>query len=93
MIRAIDEYDITGIQTTLGFGKYVMQHEAFTSGNFDTQFVGKYFNADSLKSENKEEAMLAAIAALFFMDQQKPAVPIIENNQASNWTKNRKIYN
>lgn len=93
MIRAIDEYDITGIQTTLGFGKFVMQHEAFTSGNFDTQFVGKYFNADSLKSENKEEAMLAAIAALFFMDQQKLAVPIIESNQASNWTKNRKIYN
>ncbi|MNR51795.1 Biotin carboxylase [compost metagenome] len=29
MIRAIDEYEITGIKTTLGFGKFVMQHEAF----------------------------------------------------------------
>ena len=51
MVRAIDEYEITGIQTTLGFGKFVMQHEAFTSGKFDTHFVDKYFNADSLKND------------------------------------------
>ena len=29
MIRAIDEYQITGIESTLPFGKFVMQHEAF----------------------------------------------------------------
>jgi acetyl-CoA carboxylase biotin carboxylase subunit len=39
MIRAIDEYHITGITTTLGFGKFVMQHEAFVLGNFDTHFA------------------------------------------------------
>ena len=63
MVSAIDEYDITGIQTTLGFGKFVMQHEAFKSGKFDTHFVSKYFNAESLKSENEEEAIIAAMFA------------------------------
>ena len=29
MVRAIDEYQITGITTTLGFGRFVMQDEAF----------------------------------------------------------------
>lgn len=93
MIRAIDEYDITGIQTTLSFGKFVMQHDAFTSGKFDTHFVGKYFNADSLKNDNEEEAMLAALTALLFLQKEKVAVSAnAQVESASNWKKNRKKY-
>ncbi|MDX5422800.1 MAG: acetyl-CoA carboxylase biotin carboxylase subunit, partial [Hymenobacteraceae bacterium] len=43
MLRAIDEYQITGIETTLPFGKYVLQHEAFVSGNFDTKFIERHY--------------------------------------------------
>jgi len=95
MVRAIDEYDITGIQTTLGFGKFVMQHEAFTSGKFDTHFVSKYFNADSLKNEDEEEAMLAAITAAIFLEGQKTILKNDEQDVAStgNWLRNRKKYN
>lgn len=39
MIRAIDDYRITGVNTTLGFCRFVMGHEAFVSGKFDTHFV------------------------------------------------------
>ncbi|MBY0542834.1 MAG: acetyl-CoA carboxylase biotin carboxylase subunit [Sphingobacteriaceae bacterium] len=93
MIRAIDEYDITGIQTTLGFGKFVMQHQAFASGNFDTHFVSKYFNADSLKTENEEEAMLAALTAVLLLQKEKVAVSAnIDVETISNWKKNRKQY-
>lgn len=93
MIRAIDEYDITGIQTTLSFGKFVMQHEAFTSGNFDTHFVSKYFNADSLKNDNKEEAMLAALATVLMLQKEKIAVSAnTQVESASSWKKNRKNY-
>lgn len=93
MVRAIDEYDITGIQTTLSFGKFVMQHEAFTSGNFDTHFVGKYFNADSLKNDNESEAMLAALSVVLLLQKEKN---VVANNAqvaaVSNWKKNRKNY-
>jgi acetyl-CoA carboxylase biotin carboxylase subunit len=92
MIRAIDEYDITGIQTTLSFGKFVMQHEAFTSGKFDTHFVSKYFNADSLKSENEDEALLAAIATVLLLKGEKLASSAVTETVANNWTKNRKTY-
>src|SRR3569833_1502455 len=61
MIRAIDEYQISGITTTLGFGKFVMEHEAFTSGNFDTHFVKKYFTPEVLQTSNADEALIAAI--------------------------------
>ena len=42
MIKAIDNYQVEGVATTLAFGKFVMQHEAFRSGEFDTGFVIHY---------------------------------------------------
>lgn len=93
MVRAIDEYDITGIQTTLGFGKFVMQHQAFASGKFDTHFVSKYFNVDSLKTENEEEAMLAALTAVLLLQKEKSAVSTnIDVETTSSWKKNRKQF-
>ncbi len=71
MIRAIDEYQITGIETTLPFGKFVMQHEAFTSGKFDTHFVKNYFQPENLIEEKVDEAFIAAMIAAQLM-QEKP---------------------
>ncbi|WP_432714526.1 acetyl-CoA carboxylase biotin carboxylase subunit [Pedobacter sp.] len=91
MVRAIEEYEITGIQTTLGFGKFVMQHEVFTSGQFDTHFVEKYFDADSLKNDSQEEAFIAAIAGVMAIKNKAalPAVPQTSAAQGSQWRKNR----
>ena len=90
MIRAIDEYQITGIETTLPFGKFVMQHEAFRSGNFDTHFVGKYFTPEKLQHFNEEEAMAAAYVMARIMEEAKIKArsPVAENT-TSNWKKNR----
>lgn len=90
MIRAIEEYEITGIETTLGFGKFVMQHEAFKTGKFDTHFVGKYFNAGSLKSEDESEALIAAIlAAKLFQKGGKVEGLNQPVKTSSDWRKNR----
>ena len=90
MIRAIDEYQITGIETTLPFGKFVMQHEAFRSGNFDTHFVGKYFKPEKLQHFNEEEAKAAAYVMARIMEEAKIKArsPVAENT-TSNWKKNR----
>lgn len=93
MIRAIDEYQITGIQTTLAFGKFVMQHEAFISGKFDTHFVGKYFRPEYLSNENEEEAMIAALIGAEFMMQESSTITNTDQSPAaSSWHKNRKSY-
>jgi acetyl-CoA carboxylase biotin carboxylase subunit len=90
MIRAIDEYEITGIQTTLGFGKFVMQHEAFRSGNFDTHFVSKYFNTSSLVNEQEDEALIAALMAVIHADNAKALLKSnVLEQPVSNWRKNR----
>ena len=77
MIRAIDEYLIVGVQTTLGFGRFVMQHEAFRTGDFDTHFVPKYFTPDRLERELDEDQQRAgaAIAALVQQGGKGTAVP------------------
>jgi len=93
MLRAIDEYDISGIQTTLNFGRFVLQHEAFTSGNFDTHFVAKYFTPGSLLSKNEDEAFIAAITAALVFKKDKSGTAVMEQTAQTNWTKNRKTYN
>jgi len=71
MIRAIDDYRITGIQTTLGFCRFALVHEAFQSGNFDTKFVERYFRPELLEpSFTEEENMLLAALAVEFFDKE-----------------------
>ncbi len=64
MVRAIDDYKITGCQNTLGFCRWAIQHEAFVSGNFDTHFVKKYYTPEVLVHVDENEEFIAALAAL-----------------------------
>ncbi|MDP3312970.1 acetyl/propionyl/methylcrotonyl-CoA carboxylase subunit alpha [Lutibacter sp.] len=78
MIEAIDNYKIVGAMTTLPFGKFVCEHEAFRSGNFDTHFVKNYYTPERLKSGFENEAKIAAILGLkiYHEDQQKLRLPL-----------------
>ncbi len=91
MIRAIDEYIIVGCETTLPFCNYVMRHDAFTSGNFDTNFVKHYFTPDVLKSATtkEEETVAALIAAELFVAESKATNNTTQSNPVSIWKLNR----
>jgi len=77
ILKAIGDYKIEGVQTTLPFGKFVFEHEAFRSGNFDTHFVKKYYDAAMLKKQQEDEAQIAALVALqqYFEDQKIVRLP------------------
>lgn len=94
MIRAIDEYQITGVQTTLPFCRYVMEHPAFTSGNFDTHFVNRYFTPDVLKpAPDAAETQLAAVLAAQLFANRKPAAAngtAVTEAKVSRWKANRR---
>lgn len=77
MLKAINSYEVKGVQTTLPFGKFVFEHEAFSSGNFDTHFVGNYYSAEKLLEEIQEEAKLAGLIALkqYLKDQKLLRLP------------------
>jgi len=78
MITAIENYHIEGIQTTLPFGTFVCEHEAFRSGDFDTHFVKKYYSPEALLSKQQEEANIAAILAVkqFLEDKKVLRTPL-----------------
>lgn len=91
-IRAIDEYEITGLETTLGFCRFVMTHEQFRSGNFDTKFVEKYFRPEFLNSTpDAEKEQIAALLAGYVHEANTQASTPAQNGQVpvSNWKKNR----
>lgn len=91
MIRAIDDYHITGIETTLSFCRFVLNHEAFTSGNFDTKFVETYFRPplQSVASD-EDELTVGAMLAVHLLNETKSPAAIQSTSlpdATSNWRK------
>lgn len=84
MKMAIKEYTIEGLSTTLPFGSFVFEHDAFVSGNFDTHFVKKYYTPEKIQEKQQANAEIAAIAALkYWIDQQKILSPV--DNKTTSW--------
>jgi acetyl/propionyl-CoA carboxylase alpha subunit len=69
MRRAVAEYKVLGIKTTLPFFQRVLHHPAFLSGDFDTSFVEKFTDADR-ERERPIEVAVAAAAIRAYRDQQ-----------------------
>ena len=86
MIKAIDNYKVEGVATTLPFGKFVCEHQAFTSGNFDTHFVKNYYSAKKLENQYEEEREIAAMVALqlYLKNKKVLKTPV---TISSNWEK------
>ena len=90
MVRAIDEYEITGVKTTLPFCKFVMEHDAFASGNFDTGFVADHFKPEMLDEVDEAEREVAALMTVFAEKSTEIAVSSATSDaSASKWKANR----
>ncbi|MDQ3048335.1 MAG: acetyl-CoA carboxylase biotin carboxylase subunit [Bacteroidota bacterium] len=91
MIRAIDDYKITGVETTLSFCKFVLKHEAFVSGNFDTHFIKHHFSPEMLNNHSEEEEIIASLMASRLIGSKKSSGSIkgAEEEQRSKWKMNR----
>nr|MBP6589805.1 biotin carboxylase [Chitinophagaceae bacterium] len=84
MLEAIKDYKIEGLSTTLPFGSFVFEHEAFISGHFDTHFVKNYYSPEKIMEKQKDAAEIAALAALhYWMEQQKMLRPV--ENKSTSW--------
>ena len=91
MLRAIAEYRINGVKTTLGFGAFAFNSEPFRSGDFDTKFVDLYFTPDKLDLSSEDEADIAALLANHLMvhQQKNSGVQSTTDKPRSNWQRNR----
>ncbi len=91
MLRAIDDYKIIGVETTLDFCKFVLKHDAFVSGNFDTGFIGKYYMPEVLNVKKEEYSEIAAIAGAIIFDnnKEKQGALTTEAVKKTKWKTNR----
>lgn len=69
MLRALNEYVIVGVKTTIPFCKFVLTSDAFRSGKYSTHFVQEYWNTDgndsgSLSEQEMDRILVAAAARL-----------------------------
>jgi len=83
MLQAIKDYKIEGVATTLPFGTFVFEHDAFFSGNFDTHFVKNHYTPEKIKEKQKANAEVAAIVALRYLLDKQKIVHAVENRSTS----------
>ncbi|MFQ5866117.1 MAG: acetyl-CoA carboxylase biotin carboxylase subunit [bacterium] len=94
MKRALNEYQIAGIETTIPFCMMVMNSEKFVSGEFDTHFVEKeylnnnYFKKQEVGEDGVSPQVVVLGAALFesqLKKQRQPGAISKPENSESRW--------
>ena len=83
MRRALDEYQVRGIETNLAFHRRCLRHAAFCAGDYDTGFIGR--NAAQLAPHADEPERIAAIVAAALDAHAAPhaATPAAQATQIS----------
>jgi len=66
MIRALKEYHLTGVKTTIPFCLAVMENEQFQKGEFDTRFVDQEFHGTYLEETGRQLEPTIAVGALLY---------------------------
>jgi propionyl-CoA carboxylase alpha chain len=86
MKEAIDKFHIDGVKTTLPFGRFVMNHENFRSGDFDTHFVANYFTQDAIDEDSEGEEVAAAVVS-YFLNRTEKAPVTAKSTISNSWKK------
>jgi acetyl-CoA carboxylase biotin carboxylase subunit len=90
-IEAIDNYQISGVKTTLDFGKFVLKHPAFRSGDFDTNFIKHYFQDPYIVNsamKDEKDALVHAIEDIWNDLKKLKTTEFASQEIGSSW-KNR----
>jgi acetyl/propionyl-CoA carboxylase alpha subunit len=82
--RALDEYEVSGITTTLPFFREIVRDEEFIAGKLDTGFIGRFNERRREPEMSVEDQDLAIIAAaLYYRKNQQQ--PVRVQNSVSKW--------
>lgn len=79
LVRAIDEFKIVGIKTTLPFGKWAIQHPAFVAGKYDTGFIEEHYQPEELFEEQEDDfKAISQFAAQLWESEKAQLKPLTE---------------
>jgi len=85
MKRALYEYRIAGVSTSIPFCRFVMEHPKFVSGNFDTHFVPDELKKTAVvkfQKTDSEEAQVAMIAAVLYHNEKRKEQTALKPTQS-----------
>jgi acetyl-CoA carboxylase biotin carboxylase subunit len=86
MKRALSEYRVDGIETTIPFFTYILDHPDFRAARFDTGFIDRLLPEMDLShlrnSSVSVDAVIAAAAIMAFEESQSARLP---RDSDSNW--------
>jgi acetyl-CoA carboxylase biotin carboxylase subunit len=86
--RALSEYEVGGIKTTLPFFREVVRDEEFIEGMLDTGFIPRWQERRKEKESSGTEKDMALIAAaLAFSGKQKNVANEAQKETQSRWAK------
>lgn len=85
MKRAIHEYQIAGVKTTLPFCDFVLNHKDFLDGSFTTKFVETHFTPDVLTEEISTDLKEAIAVVTHEILDQKPLSISTNRSSKSKW--------
>ncbi len=84
--RALREYEVGGIKTTVPFFQEIVEDEEFISGNLDTGFIGRFNERKKTKELDETTRDLALIAAvLAHRAKQKTVSADSQKQSVSQW--------
>ncbi|MFN8523027.1 MAG: acetyl-CoA carboxylase biotin carboxylase subunit [Chloroflexota bacterium] len=85
MRRALGEYLILGVATTIPFHRWLMEHPAFIAGDMDTGFIDRYWSADALDGDagSLDAAVMAVLA--HHGARARPSIVEREAGNRSDW--------
>jgi len=94
MIRALREYEVTGVTTNVAVHLFVLQHPEFREGTFDTGFLGRNLNHDTLAGLPADAALPAAILAAWVMHEHGNGktpnlTATVQTSRSSGWKRQR----
>lgn len=87
MKRALGEFEIDGVTTTIPFCSFAMGHTAFKKGDINTQFVSKYFTPDAIRSRDDTQDIAAVIFAGLISNGEKTTKVPKTNGKAKDRTR------
>ncbi len=83
MRRALDEFRLSGIKTTIPFHIKMMNHARFQGGQLDTNFLDNHFDVTATPSPKYEK--IAAVAATLVAHQRSKEAILLHQGGPSPW--------
>jgi acetyl-CoA carboxylase biotin carboxylase subunit len=71
MRRALSEYQVGGIKTTIPFFQSLVRHNEFLSGNLSTDFLSKHYSSGKLPADRESQREVAALVAALYSSGKK----------------------